>query len=113
MYLMIVLHGDSGKVLSLYQCFNWVIFSTSWMEKLILKMKRRRRKTRKKRKVRKKIMRVKKKVRRNLLMKMRRMVLQIATLILNLTLRVKKKLQGIKNRRNPRQMKMNHRMWRN
>lgn len=86
------------------------------MEKLILKMKRRRKETRrkrKKRKVRRKIMRVKKKVRKSLLMKMRRMVLQIATPILNLTLRVKKKLQGIKNRRNMRQMKMNRRMWKN
>lgn len=111
---MIALHGVSGEVLSRYQCFNWLIFSTNRMEKLILKMKRRGKKTRrKKRKVGRKIMRMKKKVRKNLLMKMRRMVLQIATLILNLTLRVKKKLQGIKNKRNTRQKRMNHRVWRN
>lgn len=62
------------------------------------------------RKVGRKITKMKKKVKKNLLMKMRRMLLQIATQILNLTLRAKKKLQGIKNRKNTRQMKMNHRM---
>jgi len=99
---MIDLHGDSGEVLSVYQCFNWVISSTNRMEKLMLK-RRRRKKTRRKRKKRKmggKLKRMKKKARKNPLMKMRRTVLQIATLILNLTLRVKKKLQRIKNRRN-------------
>lgn len=109
---MIALNGDSGEVLSLYQCSNWLTFSAYRMEKLILKMRRKRKnKRRKKRKMGRKTMRMKKKVRKNLT-KMKRMLPQIATLILNLTLRVKK-LQGIQNRRNTKQMKMHHRMWRN
>lgn len=107
---MIALQSYSGEVLSFGRCFNWLIFSIDRMEKLILKMKRRRKKRR--REVGRKRMRMKEKVRKNLLMKMKRMLLQIVTLILNLTMKVKKKLQGMGNRRNTKQMKMNHRMLR-
>lgn len=115
MYLTVAMQSDSGELLSLDRCFNWLVFSIDRMEKSILKMKRRRKKIRRKkrrRKVGRKIMRMKEKVRKNLLMKMRRMLLQIVTLILNLTMRAKKKLQGTGNRRNTKQMKMNHRMLR-